>query len=254
VPPVVLFFGGNGHAAARLDGVRRVLAARDAPFELVDAAYPGFEGRAPAADLEAFVDVIAGEVERVRPALIYATGIGGLLALALRAGIGSPPARPSPLRGEAVILQGAILWGLEHRWLPRIAKRWPIRLLLPRLFAWGWYQRRFVKKKLLRPLSDEERQAFFDGYARCSAFADLFVWLASPLLRRLEAAFAERPERLDAIRCWWGARDAVVGKGELAPTERALGRSFPLRTFEAWGHYPMIDDPEGWVAAVAEQL
>ena len=36
----VLFLGGNGHAAVRLEGARRCLEARGRPFELYELSYP----------------------------------------------------------------------------------------------------------------------------------------------------------------------------------------------------------------------
>ena len=45
-----------------------------------------------------------------------------------------------------------------------------------------------------------------------------------------------------------GQRDRVIGSGELRWTSEALGVDWPLRIFPDWGHYPMIDEPEAWVA------
>src|SRR5262245_59402396 len=53
---VVLFFGGNGHAAVRLEAATSALARRVRTLELDAVPYPGFEGRPPAGTLEAFLD------------------------------------------------------------------------------------------------------------------------------------------------------------------------------------------------------
>jgi hypothetical protein len=175
-------------------------------------------------------------------ALIYATGIGALVAVALRAG--------RRLGAHPLILQGPVLWGLEHRWMPRLA-RLGLAPVIPRLFAWPAFQRDFVRRHFLSAPPMDVQRGFFDGYARCTAAADLFRWCGPSWLREIEKAVAKDPGALDGVQVWWGAHDPVVGPSELRWTERALGVRWPERTFAAWGHYPMIDDPEGWVRAVA---
>jgi hypothetical protein len=245
--PAVLFFGGNGHCASRLASVRAVLdrLGPAAPFELTDLPYPGFEDRPSASDREAFLDDCAraasGVVAR-QDVLVYATGIGALFAVTLRA--------RRRLGAHPVILQGPVLWGLEHRWMPRLARA-GLAPVIPRLFAWPPFQRDFARRHFVTAPADAAPSGFFDGYARCAATADLFRWCGPAWLRDVERTAARDPGGLDGIEVWWGAHDRVVGPAELRWTERALGVRWPERTFAAWGHYPTIDDPEGWVRAVA---
>jgi Alpha/beta hydrolase family len=252
---VLIYLGGNGHCTARLAPAREALARLSAngaiaPFALVEAAYPGFEDRPRAADLDAFLDSIGTSVAKaVSPGdavVIYGTGIGGLLALCLRA------------RGEwtdmPILMQAPVLWGLERRMLPRVMRLGLARRLLGRLFAWGWFQRRFARKQFERPLAPALRDAFFAGYAHCAALPDLFAWLTPALLRRLEQQCAARPAVLERIGVWWGGRDRVVNLRELAWTEQALMTRWPLRMFTTWGHYPMIDEAEEWVRSIADVL
>src|SRR6266404_4482621 len=91
---VLIYLGGNGHCTARLAPAREALARLSAtgaiaPFALVEAAYPGFENRPRAADLDTFLDSVGFNLaQAVAPedaVLLYGTGIGGLLALCLRA-------------------------------------------------------------------------------------------------------------------------------------------------------------------------
>jgi pimeloyl-ACP methyl ester carboxylesterase len=248
--PRILFLGGNGHAAGRLAPARAALA-KSATFTLVDVPYPGFEGRPRAADLEAFLNDVSDHIaahcgvcpDRV---VVYATGIGGLLALCLRG------------RGEhldvPLLLQAPVLWGLEHRLMPGLMRLGLARRLLVRLFGWSLFQRRFARKYFERPVAAEVLKSFFRGYAECAAVADFFAWLTPALLRHLEEELGPRPSRLQRIRVWWGERDKVVTTDELEWTKAALDVSWPLRTFPTWGHYPMIDEPDEWVRALSDEL
>lgn len=248
--PLVLFMGGNGHSAARLAPAQRVLARRsEAPFTLVDVPYPGFEGRPRAQSFDAFLDAVAafitGQVE-AGCVVVYGTGIGGLLALCLRA--------RGQIRDVPIVMQGPVLWGLEKRLMPRVLRFRPAQALLLPLFATRPFQRRFAGKYFTRTPSDAVQQAFFDGYTRCTAAPDFFQWLTPALLRGLEHDFAAHPERLDNITMWWGTQDKVVGLQELRWTEAALGHAFPLKEFAAWGHYPLTDDVDDWVQTLAAEV
>src|SRR2546423_8130064 len=84
----VVFIGGNGHSTARLAPARAALARLAAegcvqPFELIEPACPGFEGRPRAPDFEAFLDAISPSL--APGVVVYGTGIGGLIALCLPA-------------------------------------------------------------------------------------------------------------------------------------------------------------------------
>jgi pimeloyl-ACP methyl ester carboxylesterase len=232
----VAFLGGNGHCAARLADARRFAAG----LELIDVAYPGFEGRPRARELEGFLDHVARGLRA--PALVYATGIGGLLALCLRA--------RRALDGTPLLLQAPVLWGLERRLMPRLMRLWPAQRLVHRVFASPAFQARFLRKHFQRPPSSDRRAAFFDGYASCAALPDMFAWLAPALLRRLEVELNGCPGTLERITVWWGGKDRVVATDELRWTRAALGVDWPLRVFPQWGHYPMIDEPEAWVAEI----
>src|SRR5437588_686507 len=114
-----IFLGGNGHCQARLAPARAALARLGEPFSLIEPSLPGFDGRPRAANFDAFLDAVSAAIAAEREQtggltprrsprlLLYATGIGGLTALCLRA------------RGEhldiPLLLQAPVLWGLEHR-------------------------------------------------------------------------------------------------------------------------------------------
>jgi pimeloyl-ACP methyl ester carboxylesterase len=184
----------------------------------------------------------------VAPDAVYASGIGGLLALCLRA--------RGELLGTSILMQGPVLWGLERRWMPRMMRFGVMQRVLSRVFATAAFQRRFVRKYFTHPPDPAMTAAFFAGYARCAALPDFFAWLTPALLRSLERDLAGRPQALADIRVWWGGRDAVVFPRELEGTIEALGPAarWPLKVFPEWGHYPMIDAPAAWADALSETL
>jgi pimeloyl-ACP methyl ester carboxylesterase len=245
-PRRVVFLGGNGHCTARLALARPALA--DAGMDLVEVLYPAFEGRPRARNLAAFLDASATQARAAEgdAAVVYATGIGGLIALCLRARGGMPDA---PL-----ILQAPVLWGLDRRVMPRLMRLRLARATASRLFATPLFQRRFVRRHFMRRPSTETQAGFFEGYARCAAFPDLFAWFTPHLLRDLEERLASRPEALRRVTVWWGGRDRIVTPEELRWTPAALGGPWPLRVFQGWGHYPMIDDPEDWARALRAEV
>jgi hypothetical protein len=245
----LLFLGGNGHCSARLDAARAALAAQEPPFDILDIACPGFEGRPPARGLEPFLDAVGDRVaesaEGAQP-LLYATGIGGLVGLCLRA-------RGHHL-GIPLLLQAPVLWGLERRLMPRVLRRLPAERPLRALFRAATFQRRFARRHFRRAPDAIFLAAFFEGYARCAALLDLFAWMDATLLRRLEGELRGQGDRLAGVSVWWGGRDGVVTLEELRLAERALEVTWPLRVFPEWGHYPMIDAPGEWIGALAVEL
>ena len=238
----VAFLGGNGHCAARVAVAGEALARRG--IRLDDAAYPGFDGRPAAPDFEAFLEAIRAGVSDAP--LVYATGIGGLLALCLRA--------RGALRDRRLLLQAPVLWGLEHRRMPRLMRFAAARRAALWIFATPLFQAAFARRYFCRPLAAAERREFFAGYRRCPSFGALFAWLGPPLLRRLESSFAADPTGLTDVEVWWGGRDRVVGLDELRYAEAALGIRWPLQQFPDWGHYPMIDVPEVWADAIERRV
>jgi hypothetical protein len=255
--PRLFFIGGNGHCAARLAPARAALSrlappGGRPPWTLVEPACPGFEDRPRAPGLTAFLDALSAEIAAQAEAapgrvLIYGTGIGGLLALCLRA--------RCEWHEVPLLLQAPVLWGLEHRRMPRLLFRHPrTRGLLVRLFGLRPFRAWFARRYFVRPPAAPLRAAFFDGYSRCEAAEDFFAWLTPDLLRRLENDFAAERGGLDNVRLWWGGRDRVVDLREWTWTQRGLKASWPLRRFPDWGHYPMIDDPAGWVRAITDEL
>ena len=196
--PTVAFLPGNGHVEERLERARAAVAARPAGerFRIVTAA-----PNTGASSFDAMLDEVAAAVEGAD--LCHATGIGGLVLVALRArGLSAVPA----------ILQGPVLWGLELRTFPKIM-RLP---LMPRALTLALRtplaQRRFVSKHFRAAHPPEFLRAFFGGYRDARAFERWFEWLTPSLLRELEAQLGgeDGQARLADLTVWWGAHDHVV--------------------------------------------
>ena len=244
---MVLFFGGNGHAAVRLEAAREVLQERPGAAELVEVRYPGFEGRPASATFAEFLDELSRDCRAREGDTVgaYATGIGALIALALRA------------RGELdvpLIFQGPVLWGLEDRLFPKTMRIHAARKLLAWSLSRPWFQNRLIHRLFLKSPGADFRTRFFEVYRDCRAFGKLFTWFSPQLLRSLEMQFSQRPDLLDRITVWIGGKDRVVGPAEVSATERALRVHWPSAEFPTWGHYPMIDEPKEWADALCHAL
>jgi hypothetical protein len=236
--PRIAFLGGNGHCTARLAMARWFLPEVD----LDEVPYPGFEGRPRAASLGEFLDAVSKHLRATEPDMIYAMGIAGLLVLCLRA--------RGELAATPIVLQAPILWGLEHRWMPKLMRLRPAQAAMRRVFASPAFQ------YFNRQPGAETATAFFDGYAQCTAAPDFFAWFNPALLRSLEKDLLAWPAALERIEVWWGGRDRVVTPRELEWTKQALGPAarWPLRIFSGWGHYPMIDEPASWASALTDAV
>ena len=151
----LLFLGGNGHRPARLSPARSYLEALGdaAALDITEALYPGFDGRPTPSSLDAFLSGISWGP--VVPHLTYATGIGGLIALCLRA----RGRLPGPL-----LMQAPILWGLERRVFPKVMRAPGVARAVGLLLATPILQRRFFRKHFRARHSLAVRGAFAAGY------------------------------------------------------------------------------------------
>ncbi|MEO0652292.1 MAG: alpha/beta hydrolase [Planctomycetota bacterium] len=236
--PRVALLPGNGWADVRAEPARAALAAAGDPFALEVCSYPA------AATFEELLTALDARLGACDPAVVHATGIGGLVALALRA--------RGHLRGRRLVLQGAVLWGLEQRRFPRLMRLPGMPRLLVAMLRTAPIRRRFARKHFLANHDAAFLERFFAGYADAGEFARWFAWLTPSLLRQLERELTL--EAMANLSAWWGELDHVVGLDELRQTERALGVTIPVQRFPDWGHYPMLDAPASWVKEVARDL
>lgn len=239
------FLGGYGHSPAWLERATTSLLAHG--VELVDIPYPGFAGRAPAPDLETFLQEVASALEAARVDALYALGVGGALALFLR----RQGAARLPILMQAPELLGTPR-SLQLRWM----RKPKVQRLVPRLWRSKWFTSLLARRYFQRPLDDAERSALFEGLAGCTLMFSLMAWINPESTADLKRFFQlERDLLHKDIYVWWGGRDVLVSEFELYEGEDDLTRvHWPVELYDAWGHYPMVDDPAGWAAEVARHL
>ncbi|MEM8709991.1 MAG: hypothetical protein AAGG01_03495 [Planctomycetota bacterium] len=237
--PLVL--GGLGHSLFRLSRARAT--SRGVGFDIKEVLYPGFEGRPPAASLDNFFEQVELQVDVYRLShkkpLVYATGFGALVLLGLRA--------RGRVRDLPSVIQGAVPW----HWALRETGGDPARGEAARVsLTEPAQQEAFVVEHLHSPFDAEERKAVFGGFVTCTAMPDLYGWFDAGWLAWLEGTLAARPTAIDDISVWLGGEDTLIDEDEHDAAVRALGANWPLERAQSWGHFPYLDAPGPWVAAL----
>lgn len=237
--PLVL--GDMGHALCRLSRARAT--CRPLGFDIKEVHYPGFEGRPRAVSLDAFFEAVEMQVDiyrlsHARP-LIYATGLGSLVLLGLRA--------RGKVQDLPAVIQGAVPWlWARERTQGSAAVGEEARLSLSEPEA----RERFIQEHIHSPMDRSEREAFFAGYATCTAFPDVYEWFESGWLASLEGTLAGRPPAINDIQVWLCGEDGHTDEAEHDATMRALGAAWPTERVETWGHFPYLDAPGPWTSAL----
>lgn len=202
------------------------------PFRIELPALPGFEGRPPAAHLDGLMDAadeaIAEALDARRDggfggALLVGAGVGGLLALELRA------------RGGWWDLP-LLLLAPGPGYLPAPGPLGGLRRL--------WDGERLSADPALR-------KQLFGGLQRCGAIPALReAWPAR--LEALARSLAENPGAGEHVAVCWGGRDALTQPAFEAWIRERLRA--PERRAPDWGHLPFLEAPEGWARALAALL
>jgi len=241
--PLVL--GDMGHSLFRLGRARATGRAASAGgrFDVKEVLYLGFEGRPPAEDFDAFMENVEMQVDVYRMShrkpLMYTTGFGSMVLLALRAR-GKVKDLPS-------VIQGAIPWESVRSRAPGAQEEGEEER---QRYANPSFREAFVVDHLHSPLDALERDSFFSGFTTCTAFPQIYGWMNAGWLASLEGQLASRPPAIDDIRVWLCGEDSVVCEDEHDAAIRALGASWPTERAAGWGHFPYLDAPGPWIGAL----
>jgi pimeloyl-ACP methyl ester carboxylesterase len=201
---------------------------------------PGFADVPRDPELTSLADYAEVLREHVRkqpaPRVLLGTGIGGAIALEY---IQHPA---DDLAG--VILHAPVGTRLDTRTFPKLM-RTPG---MSRLGQWAFSSRltRPLFRRLLfsEPLPDDVVDRFFDEYARCSVFSQMFRiidadWFASLEPRHLPAALL------------WGEREKLLTVDQLEDY-KALLPNHRVEVIPEWDHFPMLETPEAFARVTTE--
>jgi pimeloyl-ACP methyl ester carboxylesterase len=227
---------GNGGGAFRFS---RVAEHMPADVAIVAPDLPGFGGapRDPSiTTLAGFADALARIVRDVpRPRVVLGHGVGGSIALEL-------------LQREAELVDGVILHApvgarLDRRWFPKLMRPRPMRELVRRVLA-SRLTRPFLRRRLFDDrVPREVVDGFFDGYAKCEAFGDLFDMIDATWFAGLA------PVDVPAVLLW-GERERVLGVDQVDAFRSLLPRA-SVEIVPEWDHFPMLETPREYAEVVA---
>ncbi|MDX1907243.1 MAG: alpha/beta hydrolase [Bacteroidia bacterium] len=243
----ILVLHGNGGSRTRFEPALALLATEHPDIRVVIPALSGFDGR-PLPDGVDYWDLFLQETgQAMHPYeaedwILYGHGIGGSLLMELAARRYTFP-QGFTIRPRRVILHGAIGASLDRRWFPRLMKPQWIRHLIRTLVASPALRPMWVKRLFLHPerIPADVRNRFFEDYGRCASFSVWFDLITDAWYQRIRPLVRDEPFYL-----LWGERERVVASKYL-PLWTA---DFPRATLDimpGWDHFPMLDDPAGFV-------
>lgn len=234
----VLALAGNGGNAARWSRLPQPLSIdADEPVVLHPIALPGFDGiPMPYATptVHDFADWLAAEVDNFDgPRVFFGTGIGGSIGLqaAQRAGL-----------ADAYIFHSPVGPNLDTRLLPKLMKPAVLRRMVKHAIG-GAPGRLMLKRRWRDIIPADDIDRFTQGYLDCDAFEVMWDILTAKWFDSLD------PIAEPAV-LMWGAEDAVLGSN-LADGFTNVLPNAEVVIEEAWGHYPMLEDPQSFAASIS---
>lgn len=235
-PITLIAIHGNGGGGFRFSRVPDHLPAG---VRLVAPTLPGFGGTPRDPALQTLADygrVVADHVAaQPRPRVLLGTGIGGTFAIeAVQQGIDL----------DGLILHAPVGTRLETRWFPRLM-RLPGMTTLGRTLLSAPPLRPLWRRRLFtRPIPDADARRFFDGYAQCAAFGQMFSIITADWFANLQPMIV--PAAL-----LWGEQERILPLDQL-DDYRALLPNHVVRTVPGWDHFPTLDRPADFARVVTE--
>lgn len=226
--PLYLLSGNGSTRAWWEDALPHFMHRNPVPLEL-----PGF-GDNDSEQFESLGELADALIEMTEPGNeIFVVGVNGLVVLHA---LVREPEHFSKVYLLAPV--GAFLW--ERTFVKFMSIR-PVRKLIHVLLS--HYPKLFRHKFSSQNWTDAQYARMGEGYRKCRAFTTYFDIVqpenALDLFDRITAP----------IELIWGTRDAVLGVDQAAAWDTILPRAdLTVSINPDWGHYPYIDDPEGFAA------
>ena len=233
---------GNGGGAFRF--------ARTVPFvpEWVDfrpITLPGFAAIPADPTLLSVSDYAKRLGEMIadvpRPVILLGTGIGGTIALQLA----QQPDTPI----DGLILHAPVGTRLDSRRFPRLMRVPGMKSLVKGIIASRLTRPIMARRLFHSPLPQAYIDQFFDEYAQCSVFAQMFEIITPEWFAQL------RPSPVPTALLW-GAKERILSVDQLDDYKRLLPNHL-VRIVENWDHFPMVEQPAEFaveVVRLSEQL
>jgi len=225
---------GNGGTTARWELLPDPLAPGSTLHPVV---LPGFDGTPlmpgePTAD--AFAAALRDAVEALpRPRVVFATGIGGSIAL-----------HAAQERGwaDGFILHAPVGPNLDTRLLPQLMRPMIVRAAAKAAIASP--VGRAIGRRRYSNVPADTIDRVLGAYARCDAFEPMWDILNADWWDALDPI-------ADPAVLVWGAGDGVLSADHAEKFRRVLPDA-TFRTEDEWAHYPMLEQPADFARAIDE--
>ena len=250
----VLFIHGNGGSPARFEALSAHIGRLRPRWRIVVAELSGFGGKElPKAEhywnvwLADLFRAVEGRTQE--PWCIFAQGAGCALVLELSARGWEFP-NGYFLRPRKTILYGGAGVAGERNWLYGVFHWPPAARMLQRVLSMGFLRKMWAKRFLSEKTAQEDAIVgrFFLDVKECQAFTLPFELISRTWYAETRAAAWH--QRFLMV---WGGQDRLSRSQSAARWKKDFPKS-EFQVVEQWGHFPMLDDPEGLAAFLVEQI
>ncbi len=235
----VIAVHGNGGGGFRFE--------RAKPFfpddvNFVAPTLPGFAGEARDLSLQSVADyarVLHGFVEaEPSPRILLGTGVGGSFVLDYL--------QHYRVHIDGVMLHAPVGTRLDTRLFPKLMKLPGMRKLGQLTFSSGLTRPVFRRLLFKEPLPDAYVNRFFEEYARCSVFGQMFDIITPEWFASLKP-----PEPPITASLVWGEKERILQVDQLEDY-KALLPGADVVVVPEWDHFPMVEQPEDFARVVTE--
>lgn len=173
-----------------------------------------------------------------RPRAVLGTGIGGSLLLELL--------QHQPEAADLLLLHAPVGAHLGRRKFPKLMKLPGVCRCARYLLGAPWLRRLWTRVFFESPLEESFLEEFFEGYRRCEAFSTMFRLIDESWWSSLQ------PISVPAI-ILWGGRERLLTVDQKDPFLQILPQA-RVEVVDHWRHFPMIEQPREFAAAVEQYL